>query len=77
MSEKALFFNALPDSSRPTGYDRNYNADDISDWLDVVLPTGVVKNTTGLKVEAAGGMAVSVNVGKAVINGKPYRNDRL
>lgn len=77
MSEKALFFNALPDASQPTGYDRNYNADDISDWLEVVLPTGVVKSDTGLKVAAAGGMAVSVNVGKAVINGKPYRNDSL
>lgn len=75
MAEKALFFNALPDSSQPTGYDRNYNADDISDWLDVVLPTGIIKSETGLKVTAAGGMAVSVNVGKAVINGKPYRND--
>lgn len=77
MSEKALFFNALPDASQPTGYDRNYNADDISDWLEVVLPTGVIKSETGLKVSAAGGMAVSVNVGKAVINGKPYRNDSL
>lgn len=75
MAEKALFFNALPDASQPTGYDRNYNADDISDWLDVVLTTGVIKSETGLKVTAAGGMNVSVNVGKAVINGKPYRND--
>lgn len=75
MAEKALFFNALPDSAQPTGYDRNYNADDISDFLDVVMSTGVVKSETGLKVSAAGGMSVSVNVGKAVINGKPYRND--
>ena len=75
MAEKALFFNALPDSTKPTGYDRNYNADDISDWLDVVLTTGVIKSNTGLKVTAAGGMTVSVDVGKAVINGKPYRND--
>lgn len=75
MAEKALFFNALPDASQPTGYDRNYNADDISDWLDVVMSTGVIKSETGLKVTPAGGMSVSVNVGKAVINGKPYRND--
>lgn len=75
MAEKALFFNALPDSAQTTGYDRNYNADDISDFLDVVLSTGVIKSETGLKVSAAGGMNVSVNVGKAVINGKPYRND--
>lgn len=77
MAEKALFFNALPDAASPTGYDRNYNADDISDWLDVMFTTGVVKNETGLKVTATGGMNVSVNVGKAVINGKPYRNDAV
>lgn len=75
MAEKALFFNALPDASSPTGYDRNYNGDHISDWLDVVLTTGVIKHNTGLKVTPAGGLSVSVDVGKAVINGKPYRND--
>lgn len=75
MAEKSLFYNALPDASQPTGYDRNYNADDISDWLDVIMVTGVVKSNTGLKVTAAGGMNVSVDVGKAVINGKPYRSD--
>ena len=75
MAEKSLFYNALPDASSPTGYDRNYNADDISDWLDVVMSTGVIKSNTGLKVTPAGGLSVSVDVGKAVINGKPYRND--
>ena len=75
MAEKALFFNALPDARYPTGYDRNCNADDISDWLEVVLETGVIKSNTGLKVAAAGGMNVSVNLGKAVIRGKPYKND--
>lgn len=75
MAEKSLFYNSLPDASSPTGYDRNYNADDISDWLDVVMSTGVIKSNTGLKVTPAGGLSVSVDVGKAVINGKPYRND--
>ena len=75
MAEKSLFYNALPDAASPTGYDRNYNADDISDWLDVVMSTGVIKSSTGLKVTPAGGLSVSVDVGKAVINGKPYRND--
>lgn len=75
--EKALFYNALPDASQPTGYDRAYNADDISDWLDAIMTTGVIKTDTGLKVTAAGGMVVSVNAGKAVINGKPYRNDSV
>lgn len=77
MAEKSLFWNALQNASQPTGYDRNYNGDDISDWLEVVLPTGVIKSNTGLKVTAAGDMNVSVNVGKAVINGKPYRNDSV
>ena len=75
MAEKSLFWNALPDETQPTGYDRNYNGDDISDWLDVIMPTGVIRHNTGLKVTAAGGLSVSVDVGKAVINGKPYRND--
>ena len=75
MAEKSLFYNAFTDASSPTGYDRNYNADDISDWLDVVMSTGVIKSNTGLKVTPAGGLSVSVDVGKAVINGKPYRND--
>lgn len=75
MAEKSLFYNSLPDASNPTGYDRPFNADDISDWLDVVMLTGVIKSNTGLKVTPAGGLSVSVDVGKAVINGKPYRND--
>lgn len=74
MSEKALFYNALPDPSYSTGYDRNYDADDISDFFSAVIETGVVKNTTGLKVTASSGMEVSVAAGKAVIKGKPYRN---
>lgn len=75
---KALFFNALPDEGSLTGYDRNYNADDLSDFLSIVCDTGVVKTNTvsavpqGLKVVANGSMAVSVNVGKAVIKGKGF-----
>lgn len=75
MSEKSLFWNALKNSSYPTGYDRNYNGDDISDWLATVLTTGVIKSNTALKVTASSGMVVSVAAGKAVINGKPYTND--
>ena len=72
MSEKSLFFNALPNADSPTGYDRNYNADDISDWLAVVWDTGVVKG--GLKVLAGTGMTVNVDLGRAAINGKAYIN---
>lgn len=77
---KALFFNALPDESSATGYDRNYNADDLSDFLSIVCDTGVVKTNTvdaqpqGLKVEA-NGRTVTVKAGKAVIKGKAFIND--
>lgn len=80
---KALFFNALPDNTSETGYDRNYNADDISDFLSMVCDTGVVKTNTvnavpqGLKVATASGMAIGVNAGKAVIRGKAFINEAL
>ena len=74
MAEKSLFFNAFPDASTPTGYDRNYNADDISDWLSIVCATGVVKD--GLQVTADGSaLGVTVQVGKATIMGKAYINN--
>jgi hypothetical protein len=75
--EKAFFYNALPDESSATGYDRNYNADDLSEWLATVWETGVVKSDDGLKVVASSGMTVNVNVGKACILGKPYHNTSL
>lgn len=75
MAEKSLFFNALPDPTSETGYDRNYNADDISNWLSVVWDTGVVKD--GLSVEATTGMTVNLNVGRAAINGKAYINNAI
>lgn len=85
MAEKGLFFNAFPNSDYETGYDRNYSADDISDWLSIVCESGVVKTDNevgtgipqGLKVVAAEGMNVSVNVGKATIRGKGYINNSL
>ncbi len=77
MAEKAFCYNALPDETSETGYDRNYNADDISDWLATVWETGVVKSDEGLKVVATSGMTVNVNAGKACILGKPYNNTSL
>ena len=81
---KALFFNAKPDASYETGYDRNYNADDISDWLSMVCENGVVKTNNdasgapqGLKVVAASGLTVNINTGKAAIKGKAFINDAL
>lgn len=80
---KALFFNALPDAESSTGYDRNYNADDLSDWLKLVCETGVIKTDTednkpsGLKVVATSGMVINVKTGKAAIRGKAFINDTL
>ena len=80
---KSLFFNALPDAESPTGYDRNYNADDISDWLSVVFETGVIKTDSesgepqGLKVLAESGMTIHANAGKAAIKGKAFINPAL
>lgn len=75
MAEKSLFFNALPSTDYETGYDRNYNADDISDWLSVVWDNGVVKG--GLAVEANTGMTINLNVGRAAIQGKAYINNSI
>jgi hypothetical protein len=80
---RALFFNAFPSAESETGYDRNYNADDLSDFLSMVCDTGVVKTNTvdaepqGLKVISASGRTVNVNAGKAVIKGKGFVNDAL
>lgn len=71
MSEKSLFFNAFKNSNYPTGYDRNYNADDLSDWFSIVCETGVLKG--GLAVSPkADGLGVKVAPGKATIRGKGY-----
>lgn len=83
MAQKGLFFNALPNDEYETGYDRNYSADDISDWLKAVITTGIIKTDQesgtseplGLKVVAKSQMQVSVNAGMACIEGKPYVND--
>lgn len=79
MAEKSLFFNAFPDESTATGYDRNYNADDLSDWLVPMFNTGVVKSDTdkSLKVKKGTGLVVNVEVGRASIKGKGYLNDSL
>jgi hypothetical protein len=75
MSEKGLFYNAFPDADSVTGYDRNYNGDDLSNWFSIVCDTGVVK--AGLAVTAGTGLSVNVAAGKATIKGKGYINDAI
>ena len=85
MSQKGYFFNALPDTEFQTGYDRNYSADDFSNWLQAVITTGVIKTnntpntdeSNSLKVVATTGLNIQVQTGLACINGKPYINDSI
>lgn len=83
MAEKSLFFNAFEDATSPTGYDRNYNADDMSDWLRAFFETGVIKTDSengepqGLKVATAGGLNFNVLPGKAAVLGKGYINTSI
>lgn len=76
MAEKSFFFNAFADNTTATGYDRNYNADDISDWYSFIFENGVVKtnNLNGLKVVSSSGMNVNLSAGRGAINGKGYLN---
>lgn len=73
MAQKTLFMNAFPNDDFPTGYDRNYNADDFSDWLAQVIETGVFKDG-GLQVTNGTGLSVNVSIGSASIKGKGYKN---
>lgn len=83
MAEKSLFYNALPNNQYATGYDRNYNADDISDFYRLSFSNGVVKSNSvnnepiGLKVVEYSNRTINVNAGFACINGKPYINDSI
>ena len=80
---KGLFFNSLPDDTNPTGYDRPFNADDISDFLSVTWETGICKTNTvntepqGLKVIAASELMIHVNAGRCAIKGKAGINPAL
>lgn len=76
MAEKSFFFNAFPDNTYPTGYDRNYNGDDLSDWYSFIFENGVVKTNdlNGLKVVASSGMNVNLTAGRGAIKGKGYLN---
>ena len=68
MAINSYFFNALPDGSG--GYDRVYNADDITGYLDLLVSTGVFANpANNLQVVARGNMNITVEAGSAWING--------
>lgn len=73
MAEKSGFFNALKEGAN---YDRKYNANDYSENLGAIISTGV-KRGNDLYVQASGGMALTIAVGRAWIDGKWYHNDAI
>lgn len=63
MAIKGYFFNATYDSGSGT-YDREYNAEDVTSYLSLIVGGGVFPNpSTNLQVMAAGGMNVTVKAG--------------
>lgn len=73
MAQTSGFFNALKTG---TTYDRQYNANDYSDNIGAIITTGVRRSgDNDLYVQASGGMALSINAGRAWIEGKWYKND--
>lgn len=70
--QRSGFFNALYNDGV---YDRKYNANDYCDNLAVVISNGVLRSENDDLKTTADGMAVTVGVGRAWINGHYYYND--
>lgn len=72
MAIKSMFFNAVKDGDV---YDRTYNADDFSRYLENIVGDGVFPNpSTQLQVSASAGMNVIVGQGQAWVNGHKIIN---
>ena len=72
MAISGYFFNALKVNDE---YDRIYNAEDVTSYLDLLVGNGVFPNPSNqLQVSAAGGMGVTVNAGQGWINGHKMIN---
>lgn len=66
--EKSSFFNSI-------GHDRTYKAEDWADYFAPLIGNGVFPlPSTGLQVVIQSGMNVTVQEGRAWINGYMYRN---
>lgn len=75
MAQHSGFFNALLKDGQ---YDKKYNAEDYSQNLAAIISNGVRRSgDDDLRVKVAGGMALTVNAGRAWIEGKWYWNDSL
>lgn len=71
--ERSGFFNAQ--KSENGQYDRVYSANDYSDNLAVIISNGVVRSQSDDLKVSADAMTVTVNTGRAFINGHWYHND--
>lgn len=72
MAISGYFFNALRVNDE---YDRIYNAEDVTSYLDLLVGNGVFPNPSNqLQVSAAGGMGITVNAGQGWINGHKMIN---
>lgn len=73
MAQKSGFFNSLLVDGE---YDRAINANDFRNYMAAVISTGVRRShLNDLRVTAAGGMALSIGAGFAVIEGAYFFND--
>lgn len=72
MAISGYFFNALKVNDE---YDRVYNAEDVTSYLDNVIGDGVFPNPSNqLQVVSGSGMSVTVNAGHGWINGHKMIN---
>lgn len=72
MAIQSYFFNAVENEGV---YDRVYNAEDVTSYLDLLVGNGVFPNpSTQLQVRAGSGMAVIVGAGSGWINGHKMTN---
>ena len=74
MAINSYFFNAVYDSETQT-YDRLYNADDMTSYLDLLVGNGVFPNpSTNLQVRPSSGMNVIAGAGAGWIDGHKVVN---
>jgi len=72
MSIQSYFFNAVESGGV---YDRVYNAEDMTSYLDLLVGNGVFPNpSTSLQVRASSGMNIVVGAGAGWINGHKMVN---
>lgn len=73
MAINSYFYNAISDGQG--GYDRTYNAEDVTSYLDQIVGNGVFPNpSTQLQVRAGEGMEVIVASGQGWIQGHKIVN---